>query len=200
MPDGSNPAPDHRIKVLSCDPALQNWGLSKLLIDPVTLEIEVLEMKLIHTVSEAGKTVRKASDDLRRASEAWVPAYTWAMWSDLITAEVPSGTQSSRSAMGAGMSIMAIAGLNHFRTVIQVSPTEAKKASVGRATATKEEMIAWAMKLYPHKDWMLMKRKGAMIPIQANEHLADSLAIATAGIRTTEFRAAVRMALSMSTR
>lgn len=189
--------PSAVIKVLAIDPSLRNWGLSKLVVDPATSTFRVLEMKLVKTESEAGKTVRKSSDDLRRAGLSYAEAYAWAGWADMLIAEVPSGSQSSRASLGAGMSIGLLAALAHHRPLIQVSPIDAKRAAVGRKVASKDEMIAWAMKHYPDAGWLTRKVKGEVVPVDANEHLADSLAIAEAGIRTVEFRSAVSITLSV---
>jgi len=187
----------NKIRLLSCDPALANWGLARLIVDPASLEIEVVDLKLVKTESEAGKTVRKSSDDYRRAQEAYGAALLWAMSSDIITAEVPSGSQSSRASLGAGMSIGLLAALGVQKPLIQVSPVEAKKAVTGRKTASKDEMIAWATSRYPDAPWIRARGSSGRL-VDANEHLADALAIAHAGVRTAEFRSAMGMLLSVS--
>lgn len=186
------------IKVASFDPAMRNWGMAKLLIDPDSNTIKVVDMRLIVTVSEAGKTVRKSSDDLRRASVSYNSALEYALWADVIFAEVPSGSQSSRASLGAGMSIMALAALGFVRPLIQVSPVEAKRAVTGRSTASKDEMIEWAVARHPDAPWLRKKVKGVISLIDANEHMADALAIAQAGVLTAEFRSAVSMMGSLN--
>jgi Holliday junction resolvasome RuvABC endonuclease subunit len=182
------------IKVLFVDPSQRNLGLARALVDPATFEISPLPSGLLltHTDSEAGKKVRKSSDDLRRATELAEVLREGEAWADLIMAEIPSGSQSARACLGAGVCIGLLASLT--KPLIQVSPTEAKKVAVGRATATKDEMIDWAYKLYPNLNWLThggSKRPGKLT--DANEHLADALAIGYAGVMTLEFRAAAAM-------
>ena len=83
------------------------------------------------------------------------------------------------------------------KPLIEVTPTEAKKASVGRATATKDEIIDWAFKKYPNLNWLKSaqsKRPSKLT--DANEHLADAIAVGHAGVKTSEFRAAAAMLAS----
>lgn len=93
--------------------------------------------------------------------------------------------------MSNGISIGVLAGCPI--KLIEVNYTEVKVAATGRKTATKGEMIEWAMNKYPHADWLMRKLKGQTIPIADNEHLADACAIAEAGVRTPEFLSAKAM-------
>jgi Holliday junction resolvasome RuvABC endonuclease subunit len=95
------------------------------------------------------------------------------------------------------MSIGLLAALSARRNLIQVSPIEAKKAATGRKTASKDEMIAWATAKWPHAPWLTKKRHGAVSYTDDNEHLADALAIAAAGVQTVEFRAALQIATAV---
>ena len=79
---------------------------------------------------------------------------------------------------------------NSALPLIQVDPSEVKLATVGNRTASKADMIAWAVGLYPDADW-LQDRSGSLIA--ANEHLADAVASIHAGMKTSEFRAATAM-------
>lgn len=186
------------IRVAAFDPAMRNWGMARLLVDPDTLSIaQVVELKLTTTESQAGKTVRKSSDDFRRASEAYVAAMQFACWANLLVAEVPSGSQSSRASLGAGMSIGLLAALDQINPLFQVDPISVKKQVTGRRTASKDEMIAWAVSTFPNAKWLTRKVKGEVKLLDANEHLADALAIAVTALRTSEFKASVRMLKGM---
>jgi len=188
------------ISVLAIDPAMRNWGLAALWVDSDSLVITVESLKLVQTEAQAGKTVRKSSDDLRRAYEAYRAAREMTSGCHLIMAEVPSGSQSSRASLGAGMSIGLLAALSMIRPLIQVSPLEAKKAVTGRKNASKDEMIEWATAKYPNAKWLTAKTNGVTRFTDANEHLADALAIAHAGVQTAEFRSAVSMIRSIRER
>ena len=69
-------------------------------------------------------------------------------------------------------------------SLIEVSSLEVKKSSVGKKTASKEEMRQWAYEKWPDAPWL--KHGGKLV--QKNEHLADALASVEAGIRTEQFK------------
>ena len=71
---------------------------------------------------------------------------------------------------------------------IEVSPSETKMAAVGTKTASKQEMIAWATEKYPDAPWRTARGKVGGKPTLDNEHLADAIAIAEAGVKTPAFR------------
>lgn len=181
------------LRILAIDPALSNVGFARLIVAE-NGGLLVKGLRLIRTASEAGKTTRKNSDDLRRANIAWEAMEEEVEAVDLIAAEIPSGTQSARGAMSNGISLGLLAALSFKKPLIQVTAAEAKKAATGRSTATKSEMIKWAHDLYPDaKGWLWKKTKGVMRLIDANEHMADAIAIGLAATKTAEFRAALSM-------
>ena len=59
-------------------------------------------------------------------------------------------------------------------------------------------MIEWAIRKYPHPDWLMRKSKGILVPINDNEHLADAIAIAEAGVKTDQFKQAMAIYSSLS--
>jgi len=67
---------------------------------------------------------------------------------------------------------------------IQVTPNEVKIASVGKKTASKADMIKWASTKHPDVEWA--KHKDGTFK-NKNEHMADAIAIAYAGVKTEEF-------------
>ena len=194
----SAPAEPTGVKILACDPALRNWGLAKVVVNPLAGELAVLDLKLVKTESEAGKTVRKSSDDLRRATVAYKEVVEWVEWADLIAAEVPSGSKSARATLGAGISIGLLACFGQMRPLVQVNPIEVKKIVTGRKTAAKDEVIEWAVARFPKAPWLRERDKPTGRLVDANEHLADAVAIAHAAIATPEFGAAVAMQQSFA--
>ena len=182
------------IKVLGIDMSLNNLGCSVLSYDLVSEYLSMVDLKLFTTANEAGKVVRRSSDDLRRAKELHDGVHRMAAGVDVVMAEVPTGTQSSRGAMSNGIVIGVLASVP---TLIEVSPAEAKKALIGRKTGSKDEMIEAAMALFPDAPWLMRKFKGQVVPVDANEHLADSVAIVKAGIATKEFQSALNMIRAM---
>jgi hypothetical protein len=49
-------------------------------------------------------------------------------------------------------------------------------------------MIEWAMEKFPDAPWRMRKLKGEMVPTKDNEHLADGVAIAHAGLKVPSFQ------------
>ena len=184
------------IKIVSFDPALSNLGIALMSYNMETNKLELEGLRLVQTEPSKHKSVRVSSDDLRRAkvlNDAMVLA---CQGRALAFAEIPSGTQSNRGAISNGISIGVMAGCPI--KLVEVNYTEVKMASVGKKTATKAEMIDWAIAKYPHKDWLMRKSKDGYVPINDCEHIADACAIAEAGILTPEFQSAVAMARSFS--
>lgn len=182
-----------KIRVLGCDPSLRNFGLVTATIDLDTLEVSIVDMKLVKSEDGAkkAKTVRKNSDDLRRAkllSDGFVEA---CKDQDFVFVEVPVGSQSSRAMASYGICIGVLSGCNV--PMIQVTPLEVKIAGTGIRTATKDEMIAAAVEKYPDAKWLQRKFKGEMKLMDDNEHLADALFAIMAGINTDEFKNSIAM-------
>lgn len=177
------------IKIIGIDPALNNFGLAQATLDLDTLDIRIDKLMLPQTGSENAKTVRKNSDDLRRAKILYDNMVEACKGASFAIAEVPVGSQSARAMASYGICVGVLAGCPI--PLIQVMPSEVKLAAVGYKTATKDEMIEWAMNKYPYANWLMRKSKGAMVPINDNEHLADAVAAIEAGIKTEQFKSAI---------
>lgn len=190
----------NEIKVVGFDPSLRNTGIALARIDIVTLAITVDDLYLADTDKQSGKQVRVNSDDLRRASVivAAMHAKAKSYGARFAIAEIPSGSQSARANLGFGVCIGALASLQLAGIpIIQVQPVDTKLASTGKKTASKDDIIAWAMAKYPDLPWLTRKLKGAVVPIKDNEHLADATAVIHAGVLTAEFAQAVALMRGM---
>lgn len=174
-----------KILVAGVDAALVNLGIARMTLDIDTLELGLEDLILVKTENQSGKTVRKNSDDLRRARELQAGLTKGLEGCTLCFAEIPSGAQSARAGFGFGIAVGVLAGCQI--PLIEVMPVEVKKAAVGKKTATKAEMIAWATGLFPEGPWLRNRGKATGAFVDANEHLADAVGIVTAGIRTPEF-------------
>lgn len=186
------------VKIVSFDPSLRNFGIAKLALNLNDNSFRVRELILAKpTMADKAtkKTVRKNSDDLRRAR--WLHTHMMAACKDAViaVAEVPVGSQSARAMASYGICIGVLAGLEI--PLIEVTPNEVKLVSVGKKTASKAEMIEWATKKHPEGNWKTRKSKGEMVLTNDNEHLADALAAAYAGIQTEQFKAVASMMRSM---
>ena len=181
----------HEIRLVSFDPALSNLGVALLRYNIFEQRLVLDRLHLAKTEPTKTKQVRKNSDDLERARILFRTMTEFSENRAFAIAEIPVGTQSARGAMSNGIALGVLAGCPV--PLIQVTPTEAKLAGPGIKTATKQEMIEWAIGKYPHKDWLMRKSKGQLVPIADNEHLADAVAIAEAGIKTAQFKQALAL-------
>lgn len=180
-----------KIKIVGIDPSLNNFGLAKVTLDIESMTFAVDDLALVKTATENGRTVRKNSDDIRRAKllhDGMIKACDGAF---IAMVEVPVGSQSARAMASYGVCCGVLAACPI--PMIQLNPTEVKLAGYGNKTATKHEMIEWATNKYPDANWLTQNRKGARCFIDANEHLADALGAIEAGIRTDQFRQLVAM-------
>lgn len=183
-----------KLRVLCIDPSLRNWGFARSIIDTDTSGIEIEGLVLAKTEPDKknAKVVRKNSDDLERATLIYGALHREIadFVPDFVFVEVPVGSQSARAMASYGICIGVLASIGV--PLIQVTPTEVKLAGHGTKTASKEEMIAWAVKKYPNANWL--KRGGKLVA--ANEHLADAVAVGYAGMSSTQFLQALAVAQS----
>lgn len=177
-----------KIQIVGCDPAMRNFGFAKATLDLDTMEYKVNDLILIQSENEAGKTVRKNSDDIRRARVLYEGMIEACNGSVIMVAEVPVGSQSARAMASYGICAALLAACPI--PLIEVTPSEVKLAAVGFKTASKEEMIAWAMAKFPDAPWKTRMLKGKRVPVADNEHLADAVAAIEAGLKTQQFKQA----------
>lgn len=179
------------IHIVGMDPSLRNWGVAQATLNVLTLEYVITDLLLISSEDEAGKSVRKNSDDLRRAKTLHEGMIKACEGVSFAIAEVPHGSQSARAMASYGMCVGVLSACPI--PLIQVSANEVKLAVTGKKIATKSEMIDWAMNKHPAAPWLMRKLKGRMQPIGDNEHLADACAAIEAGIKTQQFQQATAM-------
>lgn len=176
----------HLIKVVGIDPALRNFGFATAMIDIDKDEIASIEaLELVKTDDQAGKVVRRNSDDLRRANllaEAVRRLTDPAEGLTLAFVEVPVGSQSARAMASYGVCIGVLT--NCKCGMIEVTPTEVKVNAVKIKTATKQEMIDWAHGLFPEAPWLMACGKLK----NENEHLADAIGAINAGLKTAQWK------------
>ena len=167
------------LKLLGIDPSFRNFGTAKATYDKNTKQIEITRLQLISPFvvdTRSLRGTRRNSDDLRRAEYLHGHTLDLCKDIDLVIAEVPVGSQSARASVSYGVCIGLLASLPV--DLVQVTPIQVKKASVGNPKATKKEMIDWAYSLYPDLDWLT--KRGRLL--NSNEHLADAIATIHAAI------------------
>lgn len=187
-----------KVRVAGLDGSKRNFGIAIIDIDVDTLEMEVVDLVLIKTEKDQTKQVRKSSDNLARAQEIAIGLDAKLDSVSSAFVEVPSGGKSYEAVLGFGIVIGLYASLKV--PVIEVSPSETKKAAVGTRTASKQEMIDWAVAKFPAAPWRTRKLYGAIVPTNDNEHLADAVAIVHAGINTPAFKQTIAILKASSTK
>jgi len=170
------------------DPSFRHWGVAfgTLSLDKNDeISIKMLGVGLVSTSKSQKKQVRVNSDDYARAKHLFTTLSGVLNTYDpvLVFSEIPSGSQSANAAKGLGIALGVLSSLDV--PVIQVLPGEAKEQFIGKRTASKQEMIDEAYRLYPKLNWRLNPRTGK--PIQDMEHAADAVASIHAGVNTPEF-------------
>ncbi|MFW6855282.1 hypothetical protein ACODYM_28745 [Burkholderia gladioli] len=183
------------MKIVGLDPSLRNTGIAIATFDPILMDYTVDQLELAATEKESGKKVRQNSDDLRCARIISMKIREACNDAVFAISEVPTGAQSSRAAFSFGIVLGVLANL--AVPLIQVSPSEVKMATVGHKTASKLEMINWAVGRHPNVNWLRHQRNGKDYQkgdlMNDNEHLADACAVIAAGVRSDEFQQAVAM-------
>jgi len=171
------------IRFISIDSSLANTGIATGYIDEKD-EINVETISLHETKKDNSKKVRASSDTIARCQSTYKFIMDVIAWSDphVIFIETPSGSQNSSAMKSYGATCQLIGSLEP--NPIQVTPAEVKLYSVGIMTATKDQMIKWAHDKYPNIGWD--KHKDGTLK-NKNEHMADAIAIAYAGIKTPIF-------------
>lgn len=178
------------IRVVGFDPSLRNWGyaIGTLVLDNMQLTIDTLGV--IQPTKLEGKQVRQNSTDVDVARQHYERCKTVSQGAQATFVEIPTGSQTARAMASYGICVGVLGGLRGSGLpFFEVTPTEVKMISVGKKTATKEEMIAWAMKRHPEAPWPMQTKKGVTSVIAGSaEHMADAVAAIYAGVATADFQ------------
>lgn len=179
-----------KITILGHDPSFANWGFALVDVDVATLKMHPKLIYLQKTAKSKNKQVRASSDKLTRARQLRETFLKLEAKAHMNAAEVPEGSKSAAAATALGIATGVLAC--HSKPLIEVNPVGVKKAITGYSQASKEEMLEWAVGLYPDLPW---KKGKAMLGKYAGEceHLADALAIVYTAVRTEQFKQAAAM-------
>lgn len=177
------------LRVVGFDPSLRNWGVACGTLDTDTMTLSMKTLRVIQPVLPTGKQVRQNSSDLESAFQLCKAAVEFAKQAQVIFAEVPVGSQSARAMASYGICVGVLGSLRAVGIpFFEVTPTEVKMATVGRKTATKQEMIQWATSQHPAASWPYYTEKGAKKISEAKaEHMADAIGAIQAGIHSNPF-------------
>ncbi len=178
------------IKVCGQDPSLRNWGIAIGTLNLDTSELTIEKLDVVCAEISKGKQVRQNSLDLESAHQLYQGALYATRGAQAIFVEVPVGSQSARAMASYGICVGVLGSLrsNHI-PFYEVTPTEVKMASHGSKTATKLEMIQWAMDKHPEANWPMRKQIGVTSVVESKaEHMADAIAAIYAGINSNSFK------------
>ena len=179
-----------KLYVCGLDPSLRNWGISLGSYDTETKQLVISEVSVVTPVLPTGKQVRQNSLDLESAKQLYKATADAIKGVQAIFVEVPVGSQSARAMCGYGVCVGVLGALRaQGIPFTEVTPTEVKMASTGKKTATKQEMIQWAMATHPEANWPVYKQKGEVKVSEAKaEHMADATAAIYAGLSCNSFQ------------
>ena len=174
------------IKVVGFDPSLRNWGISIGNYDTVSKRLIIEKVDVTQPVLSTNKQVRTNSLDLESSKQLAEAAIEACKGARAIFVEVPVGSQSARAMASYGICVGVLGTLRAMGIpFFEVSPSEVKLVSVGKATATKKDMINWMIKSHPEA--LLPLHNGKVIESKA-EHMADATAAIHAGVESTLFK------------
>ena len=178
------------IRVVGQDPSLRNWGLAIGTYELETGHLEITRLALTNPVLPTGKQTRQNSSDLESAFQLYKGAMAAAEGAHAVFVEVPVGSQSARAMASYGVCVGVLGALRATGVpFFEVTPTEVKLAGPGVKTATKQEMIAWAVAKHPEANWPKYSQSGRTLISEAKaEHQADAIAAIYAGLASQPFQ------------
>lgn len=177
------------MRFISIDSSLRNTGIA---LGSINKEgnVHIHDIHLHSTEKTKNKQVRASSDLIEscRSTHRFIEMFVFKYNPDFIFIETPSGSQSASGMKSYGATCQLIGALDPIP--IEVTPNEVKMASVNKKTASKAEMIDWAYNKFSGLQWL---KSGDRL-LKKNEHLADAIAVAFAGIKTNEFQRVFKIA------
>ena len=178
------------LRIVGFDPSLRNWGVAIGTFSKSTSQVAIRDVSVIQPVLSTGKQVRQNSLDLESAKQLCAAALIAAKDAQAIFVEVPVGSQSARAMASYGICVGVLGALRATGIPFyEVTPTEVKLAGPGYKNATKQDMIAWAIKQHPEANWPMYKQNGKHCISEAKaEHQADAVAAIYAGISCNCFQ------------
>ena len=178
------------INVCGQDPSLRNWGLAIGTLNLDTFKLTITKLDVVCAEISKHKQVRQNSLDLESAYQLYQGAVYAAKDAHAVFVEVPVGSQSARAMASYGICVGVLGALRaNNRSFYEVTPTEVKMASYGSKTASKEQMIKWAMFKHPEANWPMKKENGINSVVMCKaEHMADAIGAIYAGITSNLFK------------
>ena len=182
--------PSRSINIVGMDPSLRNWGIVRARYNLDTRKLDNIALECIRISPPKGKQIRQNSKDIQSAVQLYEYAYHAAQHAHAVFVEVPVGSQSARSMASYGICVGVLGALRaNGIPIYEMTPSEVKLAGAGTVTASKREMIAWAMNQHPEANWPIHNTKGVTkVTESIAEHQADALAAIYAGLGSNQFK------------
>lgn len=165
--------PKKHLDILGLDPSLSNWGICHMTYSPFS-SLKLIDTDIIRTKPSKEKKPKNI-DDLDRARTLSKRLRELISYVDVVVAELPFGSQSSRAMASYGICLGVLAGVDI--PVISVTPFEVKKI-VGNRETKKEEIIAWVNSTYLN---VFINK-----PKNQTEHMADAIVACHAALPKLE--------------
>ena len=180
---------------MGCDPSLRNWGLAGASYNLETKKLTIIKLAVVCPVLPTGKQIRNNSLDLEASFQLYSGVTAASHGAHAVFVEVPVGSQSARAMASYGICVGVLGALRaNGVPFYEVTPTEVKKAGPGNKTASKKQMIEWAMARHPEGNWPTYKEHGKVVVSEAKaEHMADAVGAIYAGIAGTPFQQLLSM-------
>jgi Holliday junction resolvasome RuvABC endonuclease subunit len=179
-----------KLKFVGCDPSLRNWGLAVGTFDTETGKLVIDNLAVTCPALPTGKQVRQNSLDLESAYQLYKGTIASVEGAHAVFVEVPVGSQSARAMASYGICVGVLGALRANGTpFFEVTATEVKLASAGDKTASKRQMIEWAISKHPEANWPTYLNKGKLEVSEAKaEHQADAVGAIYAGLASNSFQ------------
>jgi Holliday junction resolvasome RuvABC endonuclease subunit len=189
------PLPKSKLKVIGIDPSLRNWGLAIATLNLGTKKLTLDKLSVVNPVLPSGKRVRQNSLDLESAFQLYKETIIATKGANAVFIEVPVGSQSARAMASYGICVGVLGALRATGIpFFEVTPTEVKLAGPGMKTATKKQMISWALHQHPEGNWPTYTQHNKILVSEAKaEHMADAVASIYAGMASNSFQQLLAM-------
>jgi Holliday junction resolvasome RuvABC endonuclease subunit len=168
------------------DPSFRNWGLAY--FDYTNGVLQLLNTELISTTETQG--IKRNSADIISCTALFdrLDNIMYEFAPDILVAEIPIGSQSSRAANGYGVCMALLGALSSYRVpMVHITPNQVKRL-VGSNTASKKDVIDWVVSKHPNAPF---PRRGGSIVASKSEHMADAIVTMHVALNQPTFKDAL---------
>lgn len=167
-----------KLNILGFDPSLRNWGVVQAQYDLLTHDIIIKNGYVIQHKPKKDRHIKQNTLDLQTAN--YIKSHLTN--ADIVIAEVPHGSQSSRAMVSYGVCIGVLGSL--YDDLVQVSANDVKRIvepNTAIKAVSKEQVIDWVINKHPEiLSWLPKTR--------IKEHICDAIVALYAGINKPKFK------------